>query len=248
MTPTNPDLLKGANVVVTGGSRGLGSGVVAAFAARGAHVVVVARDVTGLDNAVAADVVDADAAARVVRDVGPRYLVLNAGAVPPMAPIDSISWEDFTANWNTDVRGALVWVQAALRRPLAPGSRVLLVGSGGAQAGSPLSGGYAGAKRGLWFIAKYAQQLADQKQLNLRFQVINPLQMVEGTGVGNAGADAYARVAGVSRAEFIRDRFGAPLSPRAFGDSVVEIMTNPAHESAMFFGVKADSGVSVLSA
>jgi hypothetical protein len=44
------------------------------------------------------------------------------------------------------VKGALYWMQAAFNLPLAPGARVLAGSSGAALQGSPLSGGYAGAK------------------------------------------------------------------------------------------------------
>ena len=53
--------------------------------------------------------------------------------------------------------------------------------------GSPLSGGYAGAKRMLWFMAKYANGVSEQKGLGIRFQAIVPLQIIGGTGVGDAG-------------------------------------------------------------
>jgi len=84
-------------------------------------------------------------------------------------------------------------MQAALNLPLAPGARVLVGSSGAAQQGSPLSGGYAGAKRMLWFMAKYADGVAKQKGLGIRFQAIVALQMIGGTGVGDKAASAYAR-------------------------------------------------------
>jgi NAD(P)-dependent dehydrogenase (short-subunit alcohol dehydrogenase family) len=59
----------------------------------------------------------------------------------------------FDQHSQTDVKAGLYWLQAALNLPLKPGSRVLVVSSGAAQNGSPLSGGYAGAKRMLWFMA-----------------------------------------------------------------------------------------------
>src|SRR6266481_5194302 len=68
--------------------------------------------------------------------------------------------------------------------PLQPGSRVLVGLSGAAENGSPLSGGYAGAKRMLWFMAKYANSVSEQKELGIRFQAIVPMQMIGGTGVG----------------------------------------------------------------
>ena len=41
-------------------------------------------------------------------------------------------------------------------------------------------------------MAKYANGVSEQKGLGIRFQAIVPLQMVSGTGVGDAGANAYA--------------------------------------------------------
>jgi hypothetical protein len=49
----------------------------------------------------------------------------------------------------------------------------------------------------------------------------------------------------VSPDQFL-SRFGAPLPPRDFGDKVVSILTDPLYENAFAFGLKGDSGVSVL--
>src|SRR5947209_4065775 len=146
--------VKDRKVVVTGGSRGLGLGLVEALVAHGAHVTVVARDGEALASVhkklgvdvISADVTDEAAAHRILRDVQPDILVLNAGAKPPMGRLDQLSWEDFTSTWETDVKGGLYWMQAALKTPLRAGSRVVVGSSGAAQNGSPLSGGYAGAK------------------------------------------------------------------------------------------------------
>ena len=193
--------LKDMKVVVTGGSRGLGLGLVEALVAHGARVTVVARDADALGSvrarlgvaSICADVTDETAAHRILAEVRPDILVLNAGAKPRMGRLDQLSWADFTVTWETDVKAGLYWLQAALNLPLKPGSRVLVGSSGAAQNGSPLSGGYAGAKRMLWTMARYANGVSQQKDLGIRFQAIVPLQMVGDTGVGDAGANAYAR-------------------------------------------------------
>jgi hypothetical protein len=78
------------------------------------------------------------------------------------------------------------------------------VGSSGAAVnGSPMSGGYAGAKRMLWFMAKYANGVAEQKGLGIRFQAIVAQQIIGGTGVGDAGANAYARAAGIETKAYL---------------------------------------------
>src|ERR1700735_4962519 len=187
--------LKDKKVIVTGGSRGLGLGLVEALVAHGAKVTVVARDGDALAavhprldvDVISADVTEETEAHRILSEVNPEVLVLNAGAKPPMGRLDQLSWADFSATWETDVKAGLYWIQAALKLPLKPGSRVLVASSGAAANGSPLSGGYAGAKRMLWFMARYANGVAEQKKLGIGFQAIVPLQIIGGTGVGDAG-------------------------------------------------------------
>jgi NAD(P)-dependent dehydrogenase (short-subunit alcohol dehydrogenase family) len=245
--------LKDKNVVVTGGSRGLGLGLVEALVAHGAHVTVVARDADALGivrarlgvATISADVTDETAAHRILSQVRPDILVLNAGAKPRMGRLDQLSWADFAAPWETDVRGGLYWLQAALTLPLKRGSRVLVVSSGAAQNGSPLSGGYAGAKRTLWFMARYANNVSEQKDLGVRFQTIVPLQMVGDTGVGDEGAHAYARAIGIKRDEFLA-RFGAPMPPREFGEKIVSVLDDPKYTEGFAFGLKGATGVTIL--
>ena len=124
--------------------------------------------------------------------------------------------------------------------------KVVLVGSSGAaENGSPLSGGYADAKRMLWFMAKYANGVSEQKSLGIRFQTIVPLQMVGDTGVGDAGANAYARAMGIEREAFLA-RFGAPMPAREFGEKVVSVLDDPKYAEGFAFGLKSDTGVTML--
>ncbi len=245
--------LKDKTIVVTGGSRGLGLGLVEALVDQGAKVTVVARDQAALAAveqrlsvaAIPADVTDEGAAHRILAEFRPEVLVLNAGATPRMGPLDQLSWADFTAPWETDVKAGLYWMQAALNLPLAPGTRVLVGSSGAAEQGSPLSGGYAGAKRMLWIMAKYANGIAKQKGLGIRFQAIVPLQIIGGTGVGDAASSAYARAMGIERGAFLA-RFGAPMPPRQFGDHLVAVLDDPQYATGFAFGLKGDTGITVL--
>jgi NAD(P)-dependent dehydrogenase (short-subunit alcohol dehydrogenase family) len=190
-------------------------------------------------------VTDETAAHRILAEIRPDILALNAGATPRMGRLDQLSWADFTAPWETDVKAGLYWLQAALNLPLKPGSRVLVGSSGAAQNGSPLSGGYAGAKRMLWIMAKYANGVSQQKELGIRFQAIVPLQMVANTGVGDEGANAYARASGIKPEEFLA-RFGAPMPPREFGENVVSVLDDPKYAEGFAFGLKGDTGVTML--
>lgn len=53
-----------------------------------------------------------------------------------MGGMRELSWEAFNSVWNIDVKLGFYWVQAALRLPLAPGSRVLSGSSGAAIQGA----------------------------------------------------------------------------------------------------------------
>ena len=245
--------LQDKTIVVTGGSRGLGLGLAEALVAHGAKVTVVARDAEALKSVrarlgvatISADVTEETAAQRILAEVRPDILVLNAGAKPRMGRLDQVSWSDFTATWDTDVKAGLYWLKAALNLPLKPGSRVLVASSGAAVNGSPLSGGYAGAKRMLWIMAKYANGVAQQKGLGIRFQAIVPMQIIGGTGVGDAGANAYAGAIGVTPEQFLT-RFGAPLPPREFGERVVSLLDDQQYAEGIAFGLKGDTGITVL--
>ena len=99
--------LKDKSAVVTGGSRGLGLGLVEALVAEGAKVTVVARGADALEAVkarlgvatISADVTDRDAANRIIADIQPDILALNAGVTPRMGRLDQLSWEDFSVAW-----------------------------------------------------------------------------------------------------------------------------------------------------
>src|SRR6201999_1449371 len=150
--------LAGSTAIVTGASRGFGRGIASALAAAGAHVVGVARS----GATVSADVAAPATAQRLIDEYRPRTVVLCAGAAPSMVPLQDQTWESFSQNWNVDVAQAFHWIRHALRRPLAPGSTVVAVSSGAAIKGSPLSGGYAGAKATVKLISGYAALESDR--------------------------------------------------------------------------------------
>jgi NAD(P)-dependent dehydrogenase (short-subunit alcohol dehydrogenase family) len=157
--------LSGRTTVIVGASRGLGRGIAGAFAEAGAAVVAVARTGPALAELATtsptirtevADAADATVPSTLLGRHEAEVLVLVAGAVPVMRPLQDQTWETFSVNWDTDVKIAFTWLRAALLQPLPPGSRVVVVSSGAAINGSPASGGYAGAKATQRFLAAYA--------------------------------------------------------------------------------------------
>jgi NADP-dependent 3-hydroxy acid dehydrogenase YdfG len=144
----------------------LGRGITRAFAEAGAPVVAVARTGPALAELAAtspniqievADAAEATVAGSLLDRYEPEVVILVAGASPVLRPLQHQTWETFSVNWHTDVQIAFHWLRAALLKPLRSGSRVVVISSGAALAGSPLSGGYAGAKATQRLITGYAQ-------------------------------------------------------------------------------------------
>ena len=211
--------LTNSTAIVTGASRGFGRGIAAAFTAAGAHVVGVARN--GAD--VTADAADPAAATRLIDEYQPRTLVLCAGATPQMSPLQEQTWESFSQNWNVDVAQAFHWIRHALRRPLAPGSTVIAVSSGAAINGSPLSGGYAGAKATVKLITDYAAIESQRAGLGIEFVSVLP-QLTPATDLGAKAVAAYAERQGVDVDTFVAS-LRPPLTAEQVGKSVLEIAT-----------------------
>jgi NAD(P)-dependent dehydrogenase (short-subunit alcohol dehydrogenase family) len=244
MTTTQPT---GTTAIVTGVSRGFGRAISLALAAHGANVVGVARDETALKElrgllgpsftGVTADVTDESLAQRLIADHRPQLLVLNAGATPHPAAIQDHTWESFSTNWNTDVRHAFEFTKAALEAPLPPGSTVISMSSGAARMGSPLSGGYAGAKAMVAFISDYARAESDRRSLDIRFVSVLP-KLTSATGLGATFVDAYAAYSEMDRQSYL-DRQGPALTAEQVGDAVVQL-TDPSVTGASSFLLTAD--------
>ena len=226
--------LTGNNMVVIGGSRGVGRRIVEAAIRNGARVLAVARQELPLRQLTQAaagtevlslDATDEGAPSKVFDVLQPDILVLCAGAFPPAAPLHEQSWREFAVNWETDVKIAFHFCKAALSRPLSAGARVILISSGAALAGSPISGGYAGAKRTQIFIQNYSQKESDRLGLGLRFMALAP-RIVPDTELGRHAIAGYSRYLGISAGDFIQGMASPPASYDV-ATAVVELATNP---------------------
>lgn len=226
--------LKGKNMVVIGGSRGVGRRTVEAGVRNGARVLAVARrqeplrqlarDVSGVE-LLSLDATEENAPSRAFDRLQPDILVVGGGEFPSAAPLHEQSWEQFATNWDTDVKIAFQFCKAALLRPLPPGTTVIVISSGAALAGSPNSGGYAGAKRTQIFIANYSQKESDRLGLGLRFIALAPRIMPD-TELGQHAVAGYSRYLGISAADFIRSMSSPPVASDV-ATAVIELVTNP---------------------
>ncbi len=230
--------LSGTTALVTGASRGFGRGIAEALSAAGAQVVGVARDRARLDELraqlgssftpVVADAADPVVAGQLLDRFAPRTLVLNAGAAPLTRPLHLHTWQTFSRNWDVDVQQVFNWAREALLRPLDPGSTVVALSSGAALRGSPMSGGYAGAKATIRFIAAYAAAESERAGLGIRFLSVLP-QLTPATDLGAAGVAAYAARQGVEVSDYL-ESLGPPLTPDAAGLAVADLVRDPAHD------------------
>ena len=130
---------------------------VLAAARQEASLRQLAKDGAGA-KVLALDATDEAAPGKVFDALWHRISVVSAGAFPPAALLHGQSWPEFAVNWETDAKTAFHFCKAALARPLPAGASVILVSSGVARAASPISGGYAGAKRTQLFIANSARR------------------------------------------------------------------------------------------
>jgi NAD(P)-dependent dehydrogenase (short-subunit alcohol dehydrogenase family) len=239
MTTTS---ISGTTALVTGASRGFGRAIAGTLVASGARVLGVARDWARLDAArtelgagflpVAADATDPVVAGQLLDRHRPRTLVLNAGAAPLSRPIHRHTWQTFSRNWEVDVQHVFNWTREALLLPLAPGSVVIAFSSGAALAGSPLSGGYAGAKSAIRFIAAYAAEESERAGLGIRVVSVLP-RLTPATELGAAAVTAYAERQSVDPAAY-RARMGATLTAEAVAAAVLGLAVEPGAAGGAF--------------
>ena len=157
--------LQGKIAVVTGaGSRGLGRGISMAFVREGAHVAIVGRTLSKLEDAyrelkeaggeievLQADVSRAEEAARIVEQTVNRWgridiLVNNAGIIvrKPFLETTPEEWDQIFA---VNARGYFLSAQAAARQMVKQGKgKIIMISSDSALVGIPLFSAYASSK------------------------------------------------------------------------------------------------------
>ena len=166
--------LDGKVALVTGASRGIGRATAVVLAAAGAQVMLSSRKQADLDEVAgiitaagghadtfAANAGEPDQAEACVRATAERFggvdvLVNNAATNPYMGPVAAIDLARYDKTWQVNLRGPLVWTQAALGAGLGSrdGAAVVNVASVGGLSVEPGLGIYNTTKAALIHLTK----------------------------------------------------------------------------------------------
>ena len=174
------------NVVITGGTTGIGLATAKAFIENGANVLITGRSSTNLTKAAAeinskklqtvvsdtSTLTGISALEKVVEESGSKIdvLFLNAG-IAVFAPIGQVTEEDFDAQFNTNVKGSFFTLQKLLPH-LADGSAVLFTSSTVATATNSGASIYSATKGALNKIAQIAANELAERQI--RVNIVSP--------------------------------------------------------------------------
>ena len=230
-----PMTLQGKKLAIIGGSRGLGRTIAEEASRSGCDVLATARSAPPLAalkasfpamRTMALDATVDDAPTAVFSVFEPDILVVCIGIPRTGVPLQRLEWKDFSATWDTDVKASCLFCKAALTLPLRPGATVILISSGAAIGGSPISGGYAGAKRMQMFMADYAQKESDRAALGLRFLALAPMRPMIETDGGQAAVNAYAAYLDVPPRRFAAGPDGAQTVQQA-ARAVLDLAARP---------------------
>jgi len=188
--------LRGASVIVTGASRGLGAALAETLGRAGARLVLVARDREALEavaerirrdggeaHPVPADVAAHEAAARIAGTtaalVGPADVVIhNAGSLGPvpLLPLADTSDADFERALATNLLGPFRLTRALVGSMVVRGrGTVVLVSSDAASTPYPSWGAYGVSKAALEQLGRIWQ--TELSELGVRFLIVDPGEM-----------------------------------------------------------------------
>ena len=153
--------------IVTGGGRGIGKSVALAYAREGAHVVVVARTRTEIDQAAAeiaalgrkslaieADVCNPEDVQRMVQatldSFGKVDILFNAAGSRAVAPSEELPYADWKRVIDVNLGGSFLCSQAVAKPMMKAGyGKIIMVGSMQAHSGAPFRAAYSASKTGL---------------------------------------------------------------------------------------------------
>jgi 3-oxoacyl-[acyl-carrier protein] reductase len=174
--------LHGHTALVTGGSRGIGAAIVRSLAQAGAAVAVNYRERAGEANAlvdaiseaggravaIAADVSQSDAVARMVQrvksDLGPIDILINNAGIAITRRIEDLSETDFDQTIAVNLKSVFLCTQAVLPMMRSKGwGRIVNISSGAARGAGAIGPHYNASKAGIEGLTRgYAARLVKE--------------------------------------------------------------------------------------
>ncbi|MEC8510728.1 MAG: SDR family NAD(P)-dependent oxidoreductase [Planctomycetota bacterium] len=221
--------LTSRRALITGASAGIGAATARALAERGAHVTLTARRAERLEALAAelggnasiatVDVRDASAVAHLFADQEFDIVVANAGLGLGVAPLHSGDTDDWSTMIDTNVKGVLHTVRAALPALRARrGGDLVLLGSVAGRQVYPGGNVYNATKHAVKAI--YDALRLDEVGSGIRFTTVDP-GMVE-------SEFSLVRLGDQAAADAVYDGM-TPLRPEDVADAIAFAVTRPPH-------------------
>ena len=244
----------GKNVLVTGGTSGIGLATARAFANEGARVVFTGRDQSALDKtasllganviAVRSDAGSVADGINLAKRLQERSVMLDAvfinAGIAKLAPFEAVDEEMWDATFNTNLKGPYFLMKALLSR-LNPGAAIVLNGSINAHIGMANTSVYAASKAALISLARTLS--SELLSSGVRVNVVSPgpvtTHLLDRLGLP---AKQLSEVEAGIQAQIPLKRFGTP-------DEIASAVLYLASiESAYIVGTElvADGGMSQL--
>ncbi len=180
--------INGARALVTGGSEGIGYGIAAALAAKGARVAIMGRNqdklhaaveklgVKGIQGDVSREEDAQSAVNQFVAEFGGIDILVNNAGFGYFAPLVDLDREKFEEVFATNVTGAMLMGREAARHFVKQESGVLInISSTSGLSGGQTSSAYSGSKFALRGMTECWR--AELRPHNVRVMLVNPSEV-----------------------------------------------------------------------
>jgi NAD(P)-dependent dehydrogenase (short-subunit alcohol dehydrogenase family) len=206
--------LTGHTIIVTGGTRGIGLGIVRVLARAGAELMITGRKQERLDTLAAelreagvphrtfqSNVAEGESSRAVVDATIDAFgkidgLVANAQSFRPVTLLENVSEKDFDLVLNTGPKGTLWLMQAVLPHMKTRGrGRIVTFGSSMGNTGAPGYGPYSAAKESVRSLTRTAAR--EWGQYGITVNCVCPASVAHRMPVGEEGsarAKAFAEM------------------------------------------------------
>lgn len=175
--------LKGKTAIVTGGARGIGAAIAAAYVKEGARVCVAdieyaeaqktAKAIGGNSFAFALDVTRHDSIAACVAEVekaaGGVDILVNNAAIFDMGPLEDIAEKSYDKVFAVNVKGVLFMMQAVAKSMIArgQGGKIINFASQAGRRGEPLVAVYCASKAAVISLTQSAGLALIKHKINV---------------------------------------------------------------------------------